>query len=332
MKFRAGTAAVVMLVGSLVLTGCSSDVSDRVLAQLDERGVVCASSVAEGWSALESTAAPADNIDTLKQEGYLNVGIRASEVGPAVFTGASGDLSGYYVDTAYALADELGLKVRFTTVNSIDSALADSVDVVLSAHTGESAVASIVAPFDDEALAFFGKGTGEKITSQQLNSKTIGVQESSASQRALVASNLKVNIETYSNINEAFKALNKGDVDFVLCDANSGSYLTCFFPSISVGGTLGEVSQEGFAVLTANKDLQSALAAGYEKLGSNGRLALIRARWLGRSSRLSELWDTPEVAGLTSSQEEESSEDAESVASNPTSRVSSAGSNAADVS
>ena len=81
---------------------------------------------------------------------------------------------------------------------------------------------------------------------------------------------------------------NKGEVDYVLCDVNSGGYLSTFYDDVSLAGTIAAPSRQGVALLSSDQALESAVDEAYSRLESNGRLACIRARWFGTGERIGE--------------------------------------------
>jgi ABC-type amino acid transport substrate-binding protein len=244
--------------------------------------------VEQARSDLAASLVPAQEIPTLKTAGRLTVGVRTTSGCPAAFTGRDGELEGYYVDFASALAEEMGLRVTFVSVSGVDAALSDSVDVVLGVRSGESAVATVVAPFEDEGVGLFGTDVDGVPDASSFAGATVGVQESSSSLRALESTNLAVATKTYANVNAAFDALAAGEVDYVLCDVNSGGYLSTFYDGVSLAGTIASPTREGVAVLSSDQALESAVDEAYATLESNGRLEAIRARWFGTGDRLGE--------------------------------------------
>lgn len=62
--------------------------------------------------------------DALVTPGTLTVALDTSDA-PQAMQGADGNLTGYAVDAARALASRMGLKVAFVDASSADSALGD---------------------------------------------------------------------------------------------------------------------------------------------------------------------------------------------------------------
>ena len=93
-------------------------------------------------------------------------------------------------------------------------------------------------------------GESLSVSTETLNTATLGVQTSSASQEALAKQSITANQKTFSNINECFEALESGEVDYVICDSTAGGYLARLMSQISYVGTLETPSTLGVAGLT----------------------------------------------------------------------------------
>ena len=109
----------------------------------------------------------------------------------------------------------------------------------------------------------FGKtsdGGSLSVSTDTLNTSTLGVQMSSASQEALAKQSITANQKTDSNINECFEALESGEVDYVICDSTAGGYLARLMSEISYVGALEAPSTLGVAGLSSNDELCRAVS------------------------------------------------------------------------
>ena len=252
-------------------------------------------SVAEARAARSDALAPVLSDAALHTPGTLTVGVMATETAPLAITTSDGTLSGVDVDTAYALADALGLSsVSFVTVSDATTALQESCDVVMGVAADEAGDAMVVGSYVQSATGLFTKSTvSAPIDASDLSGARMGVQENSVSQSALLGYSLDVTQQTFANLNEAFDALEAGTVDYVVCDAYSGAYLATAYGSVSFAGTIGEVVPVGVAVSSA--ELQTAVQSALETLSTNGVGDIARARWVGALPALS---DASGVTGL----------------------------------
>lgn len=286
------TLAAVLVVG---LAGCSMPSLFSLTAT---------PSVSEGLSVLSSQKTASLSTPTLREEGYLTVGISTkSTTAPLYIEDASGNISGIDVDIASALADELGLKVKFVSVDDADSAAANTVDIVMGASSGNLSASELIDAYAESAPAFFTKGSNGIVTASELANKTVGIQAGSVSESALNATTLGMSRQTFSNLNEAFEALESGSVDYVLCDAYAGAYLASSYDDIGFAGTLSAPSSYGIAVSTSNTTLKQAVEQAFETIENNGIYDGIRTHWVADLPSLTstqQIVDIPTSSSTTS--------------------------------
>ncbi|MGN0075406.1 MAG: substrate-binding periplasmic protein [Parafannyhessea sp.] len=260
---------------AVLLAGCSNPLSQLGGTQ---------ASVAE--SLAKKTAALSPKVTNTVEKNYLTVGIDPDSEGAPLFVEASGKAYGIDVDVAEALADELGLKVRFVKVSSDSAKLGSSCDVVMGASKGDVSGSSVVGNYVQTASAFFHNGSTGVAKVEDLSSKTVGVQAASVSQTALGKTGLTMTVKSYDDLNSAFAALTSGKVDYVLCDAYCGFYLQESYPEASFAGTLDAPVERGVAVSSDNAELSKALTSALTKIDGNGVMALIRKRWVNGQKNL----------------------------------------------
>ena len=136
---------------------------------------------------------------------------------------------GLDVDVAYALADELGVDCAFVSVTGLSDAY-DACDVVMGVRAGDDADTAVAGSYAEDAMALFSRASsGTKATAADLAGKTVGVQAGSVSQRALASAGTQAAEQDFTNLNEAFAALEAGTVDYVLCGAYPGGYLAAVY-------------------------------------------------------------------------------------------------------
>ena len=128
--------------------------------------------------------------------------------------------------------------------------------------------------------------TGESlsVSTETLNTATLGVQTSSASQEALAKQSITANQKTFSNINECFEALESGEVDYVICDSTAGGYLARLMSQISYVGTLEAPSTLGVAGLSSNDELCRAVSDALDGITADGTLEAVHCVWYGRDA------------------------------------------------
>ena len=224
-RLGAGTAAVIAVLG---LSGCAfNPLSTFTTPTIDQIEY--------------ETVTPAVSDDALVTPGTLTVALDTSDA-PQAMQGADGELTGYAVDAARALASRMGLKVTFVDASSAGSALGDKkADIFIGEINSTDGDISSLGTCLYDATSVFGKtndGGSLSVSTDTLNTSTLGVQMSSASQEALAKQSITANQKTYSNINECFEALESGEVDYVICDSTAGGYLARLMSEISYVGAL----------------------------------------------------------------------------------------------
>ena len=314
MPVRVAGAALVSAF-ALSMTGCANPVAtvQRTLAT---------PSVATALEQLRSSHASQIASSALKKAGTLTVGLNTNSSAPMALSAQDGTAQGFDVDVAYALADNLGLSVEFVSVDNASSA-GVTCDVVMGASTSGSD-ASPVGSYAQSATAFFGKAstvasaaagttgaatsttatsasassnvTTARLTTAALAGKTVGVQEGSASQQLLERSNIDAEQKTFSNLNEAFEALAAGTVDYVLCSATTGAYLSGAYTDLACLGTIDVPQAVGVALGTSSQEVQRAVSTSINDLVSTGVIDVIRGKWM---AGLGEINATSQIAGVT---------------------------------
>lgn len=263
-RAAAGVAALALAFG---LGGCS-----LATPSLDE--------------AVDETPAQAIADSELVQAGTLTVALDTSDA-PQVITGTDGELVGYDIDVATALAENMGLKVSFVNATSPSSALeGGEADIYLGATAGdESGDISTEGEVLQNATAIFGINTGSTsaasttVSASDLTSARVGVQDGSASQEALARVNV-VASSTYSNVNECFEALAAGEVDYVACDATAGGYLARSYEGVFFAGAISSSTSYGIAYLSSS-DLADEVNNALDALATDGTLDAIHQVWYG---------------------------------------------------
>ncbi|MBM6774980.1 substrate-binding periplasmic protein [Olsenella profusa] len=287
-RIRAIATTFVALLAAAGIAGCSAGP-----VNLDD--FLASTSVADARAARRDALSPVVSADALRQAETLTVGVLATETAPLAFTAADGTQSGIDVDTAHALADALGLpSVSFVTVADVATGLEQSCDVVMGVDADDAGGSTVVGSYAQSATALFTRqDVTAPIDASALTGATVGMQDGSVSQSMLEGYAVDVAESTYPNLNEAFDALNAGEVDYVVCDALSGAYLATAYPGTVFAGTLDEPVSLGVAV--SNDALASAVEGALSSIQSNGVGDLVRSRWLGAMPAL-----TPEsrVTGL----------------------------------
>lgn len=267
-RLGAGTAAVIAVLG---LSGCAlnplSSLTTPTIDQIEYEAVT-----------------PTVSDDALVTPGTLTVALDTSDA-PQAMQDTDGNLTGYAVDAARALASRMGLKVAFVDASSADSALGDKkADIFIGDINSTNGDINSLGTCLYDAASVFGKtsdGGSLNVSTDTLNTSTLGVQMSSASQEALAKQSITANQKTYPNINECFEALESGEVDYVICDSTAGGYLARLMSEISYVGALEAPSTLGVAGASSNDELCRAVSDALDGITVDGTLEAVHCVWYG---------------------------------------------------
>lgn len=232
-------------------------------------------------------ASPAVSAPVIHEDGVLTVALDSADA-PLAMVDGDNLLTGYSVDLAAALADEMGLDVRFVSASAATDGLSEKgADIYLSTASSEaSADIDVVGTTMSNATGVFTKAEGDIDASalpSDMASAAVAVQDQSASQDILNRSGIGCQQSTYSNINECFEALDAGEVSYVVCEAVAGEYLARSYDGVKLAGTLDEAQNYGIAVSADNLDLSSAVTDALDSMTADGTLSAVHARWFGDS-------------------------------------------------
>lgn len=297
-KARKTLACFAAALTALTFAGCSNPL-DTILAGIESPTVEEAKASRLAASTVDLSSA------ALVTPGFLTVGLPSSAGAPMVSDSSDGTYKGFDVDVASALADTLGLNVTFVQVTNAADAVGTECDIVMNTSSVHASGLVIAGSYAEDATAFFTKGdatatssdgTLTPVSASDISGKTVGVQSGSSSQQYLQRSDLNAEQSTYSNLNEAFEALESGSVDYVLCNALSGSYLAGIYDDISLVGTLDVPESIGVATANGDSALQTAVQEALSSLNSNGVIGIIRNKWINGMPVLS---STSQVDGIT---------------------------------
>lgn len=241
--------------------------------------------------------------------GVLKAGV---DLKTPPFGGAEkGQQAGLDVDVAAALAEKLGLSVKYVDVSPSDAAtaLADGkVDVVLSVPLSATSLSamSLAGSYvtDGPALFVATESTASIEPSLTLDSALpakIAAQEGSESYWILSDEFGSEAIVTFPTLREAFDALTSGEVEMVAGDALVGAYMTRDTPTIQIAGQLAPASPLAVAVAAENTTLGEAVRVALDDLAAGGVFDTLRAKWVGQA---------PVLAGAESPQGDSQEESA----------------------
>ncbi|WP_197376494.1 ABC transporter permease subunit [Mycolicibacterium baixiangningiae] len=223
--------------------------------------------------------------EPIKAAGVLRVGTEGV-YSPFSYHDASGQLVGYDVDVARAVADEIGVRAEFveTPWDSMFAALeADRFDVVANQVTitaERRAKYDLSQPYSVGEGVIVTRADDNSITSlDDLKGKVAA--ENATSNWSEVARKAGARVESVEGFSQAITLLNQGRVDVVVNDSIAVyAYLAeTGDKSVKIAGTVGEKSEQGFA---ARKDsgMLPELNRALDALRADGTLAAISQKYL----------------------------------------------------
>lgn len=224
--------------------------------------------------------------DPVKSAGVLRVGTEGVYSPFSYHDPTTGQLTGYDVDVARAVAEKLGVRVEFveTPWDSIFAALeANRFDVVANEVTitpERQAKYDLSEPYSVGEGVIVTRSDNHSINSlADLKGKVAA--ENATSNWSDVARKAGARVETVEGFTQAIALLNQGRVDVVVNDSIAVyAYLAeTNDKSVRIAGTVGEKSEQGFAA-RKNSGLLPELNKALDELRADGTLASISQKYL----------------------------------------------------
>ncbi|WP_458318450.1 ABC transporter permease subunit [Mycolicibacterium brisbanense] len=224
--------------------------------------------------------------DPVKSAGVLRVGTEGVYSPFSYHDPTTGQLTGYDVDVARAVAEKLGVRVEFveTPWDSIFAALeANRFDVVANEVTitpERQAKYDLSEPYSVGEGVIVTRADNHSINSlADLKGKVAA--ENATSNWSDVARKAGARVETVEGFTQAIALLNQGRVDLVVNDSIAVyAYLAeTNDKSVRIAGTVGEKSEQGFAA-RKNSGLLPELNKALDELRADGTLASISQKYL----------------------------------------------------
>jgi L-cystine transport system substrate-binding protein/L-cystine transport system permease protein len=222
----------------------------------------------------------------VKQSGVLRVGTEGVYSPFSYHDPATGELTGYDVDVARAVAEKLGVRAEFieTPWDSIFAALeANRFDVVGNEVTitpERQAKYDLSEPYSVGEGVIVTRVNDNSITSlADLKGKVAA--ENATSNWSDIARKAGARVESVEGFTQAITLLNQGRVDVVVNDSIAVyAYLAeTNDKSVKIAGNVGEKSEQGFAA-RKNSGLLPDLNKAIDELKADGTLAKISQKYL----------------------------------------------------
>lgn len=255
--------------------------------------VVCAIVVLSGCDLVrqkdvQTNTTPTVSDTSLIEAGTLTVGVNAQNT-PYGGKNSSGNMVGYDVDYAAALASSMGLKAKIVDIGEAgkQALVSKQADVVLGLQreTIKNNPVVYTNAYLNDGIALFCKSdkAPANISQVKLGSVKIlaqaGTTPAYTLQKALGVSTVVVT----STLEEAFEALQSGTADYLACNAVAGAYYARNYENISFINYMSSANIVPIygAVLGANTELINAVNIAVQTVASNGVQTTLASKWLG---------------------------------------------------
>jgi len=231
----------------------------------------------------------ADLLDEVKANGTLKVGLEGTYP-PFNYQDESGQLTGFEVDFANALAKELGVKAEFqpTKWDGILAALESKrLDVVINQVTiseERKQKYDFSAPYTVSGIqALTRKADADSIkTSADLAGKKVGVGLGTNYEQWLKENVPQADIRTYDDDPTKFQDLNVGRIDVILVDRLAAfEMVEKTGDRLAVAGDAFSRQESGIALRKGNPQLLAAIDEAIAKLRADGTLKQLSEKWFG---------------------------------------------------
>lgn len=221
--------------------------------------------------------------------------VTADDYPPFNFTGASGALTGFNVDLARAICDELGASCTIAAepfdqiVGAVEQGRADAAIAGVAATPASRAGLDFSERYLGTPARFVGqRGAGPAdATPELVAAKRVGVVGRTAHEAYLRSFFNEAAIRTYADLKGAQEALRKGEVDLVFAD---GITLAIWLNGTDSGGCCAFVGGpftesrffgDGFAVAVkaGNDGLRHAIDYALQRIWEKGVYTDLYLRW-----------------------------------------------------
>lgn len=232
-----------------------------------------------------------NSLEKVEERGYLILGLDDT-FAPMGFRDDNGEVVGFDIDLAKAVADELGVELRIQPIDWDSKTLelnAGNIDMIWNGLTiTEERQKSILFsdPYLNNRQVVLVR-SNEAITNlQELSGLIVGVQTGSSGESALESSEVYSSIDSkvqYDTFVEAIMDLNAGRIDAIVVDEILARYVVeqNQYDVLVTEVSLGD-EEYGIGFRMNDVELRDAVDAALAKLESEGETATISINWFGK--------------------------------------------------
>ena len=233
-------------------------------------------------------AAGGDTLAQMKEKGVITIGMDDT-LPPMEYRNDKNELVGFDIDFAEALANELGVKVKFVPsawdgiIPGLDAKRFDMILSAMNVTEERKKKVDFVEYFGVGQIVAVKAGNPLKIQSvEDLEGKTVGVQLGSTGETAVNSINGLKEVKKYDLTTDVFNDMGLGRVDAAVIGEMVGRYYMTTKPGVfEVVGDSFQVQPMGIAVRKGDTELREALEKAVQTLEDNGTLSEISEKWFG---------------------------------------------------
>src|SRR6056297_3575960 len=254
------------------------------------RMILTTAVVAAGFAVTGLTAATAEELDTLKEEGVIRIAMSGAYP-PFNFVNDQNEVVGFDAAIGTEIAERMGLEAEIITTawdGIIGGLLANKYDAIVGSMTitaERDEVVDFVGPYYSDKRAIFSQPGSDISSLDDLEGKRVGLtlgetHEDWARERGY-------DINTYKGLPELLLELENGRVDAIVNDSiaailamNENGYEFVMLDDLET-----EVIGAGIAIREGNPELQAETQAALDSMMEDGTYLEIAEEWVGGDIR-----------------------------------------------
>lgn len=234
--------------------------------------ITACSSGGNAGSSSGKTTAKARTIDEIKKSGELRIAVFGDKK-PFGYVDNDGSYQGYDIELGNQLAQDLGVKVKYISVDAANRAeylISNKVDITLANFTvtdERKKQVDFALPYMKVSLGVVSPKTGLITDVKQLEGKTLIVTKGTTAETYFEKNHPEIKLQKYDQYSDSYQALLDGRGDAFSTDNTEVLALALENKGFEVGITsLGDPDTIAAAVQKGNQELLDFINKDIEKL------------------------------------------------------------------
>lgn len=235
--------------------------------------ITACSSGGSAGSSSGKTTAKARTIDEIKKSGELRIAVFGDKK-PFGYVDNDGSYQGYDIELGNQLAQDLGVKVKYISVDAANRAeylISNKVDITLANFTvtdERKKQVDFALPYMKVSLGVVSPKTGLITDVKQLEGKTLIVTKGTTAETYFEKNHPEIKLQKYDQYSDSYQALLDGRGDAFSTDNTEVLAWALENKGFEVGITsLGDPDTIAAAVQKGNQELLDFINKDIEKLG-----------------------------------------------------------------